>query len=124
MLKGDKGEELTDVDEDVLHSLNAPGLPLHVRKLKIGFPVMLIRNLNARDGLCYGTRLIITRLCDTHLFAKLPGGNESFVIPRIPIVSQTDNLPFRLERTQIPLKLAFSMTINKSQGQTLQRVGA
>ena len=71
MLKGDKGEELTDVDEDVLHSLNAPGLPLHVRKLKIGFPVMLLRNLNARDGLCYGTRLIITRLWGLEILTNL-----------------------------------------------------
>jgi len=113
------GEELTDVDEDVLHSLDAPGLLLHGLKLEIGCPVMLIRNLNVRDGLCNGTRLIITRLCDTHLLAELPGGHESFLIPRIPIVSETDNLPFRLQPTQFPLKLA----INRSQGQTLKRVG-
>ena len=39
-------------------------------------------------------------------------------------MSPSDNdLPFRLIRRQFPVLPAFAMTINKSQGQTFERVG-
>lgn len=34
-----------------------------------------------------------------------------------------DELPFKLQRRQFPVALAFSMTINKAQGQSLRKVG-
>lgn len=33
------------------------------------------------------------------------------------------NLPFTLQRIQFSIRLAYAMTINKSQGQTFDRVG-
>ena len=45
-------------------------------------------------------------------------------IPRIPLdSSSTTDLPFDFQRTRFPLHLAFTMTINKAQGQTLKHVG-
>jgi ATP-dependent DNA helicase PIF1 len=32
-------------------------------------------------------------------------------------------MPFTLRRRQFPIRLAYAMTINKSQGQTLRNVG-
>jgi ATP-dependent DNA helicase PIF1 len=43
-----------------MRSIN--GLPDHVLHLKIGVPVMLLRNLDPTRGLCNGTRLIVTQL--------------------------------------------------------------
>ena len=44
-------------------------------------------------------------------------------IPRILLApSSSAELPFDFLRTQFPLRLAFAITINKSQGQTLSRV--
>ncbi|XP_074302948.1 uncharacterized protein LOC141637287 [Silene latifolia] len=44
-------------------------------------------------------------------------------IPRIKMQpSASDNFPFQFQRNQFPLKLSFAMTINKSQGQTLDQV--
>ncbi|GBP58755.1 Putative fatty acyl-CoA reductase CG5065 [Eumeta japonica] len=45
-------------------------------------------------------------------------GGEEVLIPRIPMIP-TD-MPFEFERLQFPICLAFAMTINKSQGQSLK----
>ena len=44
-------------------------------------------------------------------------------IPRIDLVSQEGMFPFVFKRRQFPVRLAFGMTINKSQGQSLETVG-
>jgi ATP-dependent DNA helicase PIF1 len=44
-------------------------------------------------------------------------------IPRIEFIPDNGDLPFTFARKQFPLRLAYAMTINKSQGQTLFHVG-
>ena len=44
-------------------------------------------------------------------------------VPRINMENNDSTLPFIMRRRQYPLKPAFWMTANKSQGQTLSRVG-
>ncbi|KAK4596705.1 hypothetical protein RGQ29_014654 [Quercus rubra] len=54
------------LDQDVmyptehLNSLKFPGIPNHKLRLKVGMPIMLLRNLNQSAGLCNGTRLLVT----------------------------------------------------------------
>lgn len=43
------------------------------------------------------------------------------MIPRIPTIP-TD-VPFKYKRLQFPIKLAFAITINRCQGQTLKIIG-
>ncbi|AET01087.2 hypothetical protein MTR_5g099270 [Medicago truncatula] len=44
-------------------------------------------------------------------------------IPRMNLILSDPRLPFKFRRMQFPLTLCFAMTINKSQGQSLSRVG-
>jgi len=44
-------------------------------------------------------------------------------IPRIRLSPNAEILPVPLKRLQFPVRLAFAMTINKSQGQSVEHVG-
>eukprot|EP00267_Zea_mays_P056141 XP_023156177.1 uncharacterized protein LOC111589561 [Zea mays] len=44
---------------EFLNTLTPNGLPPHVLKLKIGCPVILLRNIDPAIGLCNGTRLVV-----------------------------------------------------------------
>jgi ATP-dependent DNA helicase PIF1 len=45
-------------------------------------------------------------------------------IPRIILLpAESYNVPFKLRRGQFPIRLAFALTINKAQGQTIPSIG-
>ncbi|CAD6210906.1 unnamed protein product [Miscanthus lutarioriparius] len=47
---------------EFLNTICMSGLPDHHLQLKVGVPIMLLRNLDPTKGLCNGTRLIVTQL--------------------------------------------------------------
>lgn len=118
-----------DFREESLVAENPPGFPPSTLHLKVGAIVMLLRNISIPDGLTNGTRLIVTqlgnRLVTCRRLNEFPGGADIVDIPRIPFIIPTDvtSLEFDFKRTQFPLQLSFAMTINKSQGQSFDRVG-
>ena len=60
------------------------------------------------------------------LQAKIIGGlhrDDIVLIPRIALQPKDGDFPFEWSRRQFPVRVCFAMTINKSQGQTLQRAG-
>ena len=87
---------------------------------------MLLRNLNPAMGLANGTRLIVRGVTDRLIQADIINGShagERVFLPRIKLIADDDTLPFHFVRRQFPVRLAFALTINKSQGQSLERVG-
>lgn len=111
---------------EFLNSLELSGLPPHILKLKTGAIVMLLRNLNASQGLLNGTRLIVRNMYDNCLDLEIITGErvgQRVFIPKIDLTPSDTTLPFSFKRRQFPIRLAFCMTINKAQGQTLDRVG-
>ncbi|XP_019099860.1 PREDICTED: ATP-dependent DNA helicase PIF1-like [Camelina sativa] len=111
---------------EFLNSIKASGLPNHSLRLKVGAPVMLLRNIDPSGGLCNGTRLQITQLANHIVEATIITGTrvgDKVFIPRMLITPSDTKLPFKMRRRQFPLTVAFAMTINKSQGQTLSTVG-
>jgi ATP-dependent DNA helicase PIF1 len=48
---------------------------------------------------------------------------KSVLIPRISLTLKNNKWSFVLQRRQYPIKICYSMAINKSQGQTLTSVG-
>jgi len=111
---------------EFLHTINDGGLPPHELRIKANTPVMLLRNLNPKLGLCNGTRLMVKEHKKRLLICEILTGDKKGNIVVIPIITCTSRegaYPFTLYRRQFPVRPCFAITINKSQGQTLDFVG-
>ena len=113
---------------EYLNSLVSSALPFAHLKLKVGCPVMLLRNMDPLNGLCNSTRLRISEIRTKVLKCTIISGDTKFAgkvvfIPRITLAPTAEDLPMPLRRRQFPVQLAFAMTVNKSQGQSLKHIG-
>jgi len=87
---------------------------------------MLLKNLDQVEGLCNGSRLIVTKLAKHVIGANIINSRKikaEIYISRISISPSQPPWPFQLIRRQFPIMLSYVMTINKSQGQSLETVG-
>jgi hypothetical protein len=120
----DEGRE--EFTREFLQSIELSGLPPSILQLKIGAPIMLLRNLRPSEGLCNGTRLVVKGFSSHVIHARILTGDckgNDCLIPRIQLYSLPNELPFVINRRQFPTRLCFAITVNKSQGQSLETVG-
>jgi ATP-dependent DNA helicase PIF1 len=86
ILKGQHAYDSNDLlyPVEFLNSLNGNNFPRHKLALKRSVPVTLLRNLNQVEGLCNGTRLVITILGDMIIEGQIMTGThkgKSILVP-------------------------------------------
>ena len=82
-------DDLQRYNTEYLNTLTPSGLPEHRLFLKPGMPLMLMRNLNPKMGLCNGTRLIFDKVHANYLLecliARGEFSNRKVLIPKISL---------------------------------------
>jgi len=106
-----------------LNMLDLPEMPPHILIIKIGVPIILLRNINLLR-LCNGTKFTVKKMMNNIIESTVLNGNvkEENVLLLSVLIILTD-LPFDLKRLQFPVRFAFLMTFIKTQGQSLQVCG-
>jgi hypothetical protein len=80
--------EIAELPLKVLQNICLLGLPLSQLRLKVGAPIMLLRNLCPQEGLCNGSRMSVHSLGRFTVRVRLLGGDfngQLRTIPRIKL---------------------------------------
>ena len=84
-----------------------------------------MRNLSQHEGLNNGTRFIVKGLHKHFIDVEIDAGKNKggrYYLLKFGITSSDSDSPINLKWIQYPVRSAFAMTINKSQGATLKKV--
>lgn len=88
--------------------------------LAVGAQVMLTKNKSLEEGLVNGSRGVVMEINDIgNPVVMFDSGQQLTIAPEVFEVEQGDNL---VSRRQVPLILAWALTIHKCQGATLTNV--
>ena len=125
----ERGADLVDdaIPVEYLNTLEATGLPPGNLHLKIGCPLILLQSLTPSCGLCNGTQMILLQVSRWVLQVCIMGRDYDGNVKLIPQISLTPTstcteFAFSLQWCQFPMQLAFAISINKAQGQSVKYV--
>ena len=108
-------DEEQNYPPEFLNTIEMGCLPPHQLKLKIGTPIIIIRNIQ-HPIMVNGTRATVSGLLPNVIEARKHDGTI-ILIPRITIIPSDSNNTISFKRKQFPVKPCYAMTINRSQGQ-------
>lgn len=107
---GNIKQNVTDYQQELNY------LAPEIIELKIGAQVMITRNLNVEQGICNGTRAVVIDLNDNHIKVKTRS-DQTLTIE--PVSFTFEDKYITINRFQLPVIIAYALTIHKSQGSTL-----
>jgi hypothetical protein len=109
---------------EMLFDLRANNTPPHLLSLAEGDIVFLMRTLDKRKNLTNNTRLLILDIKTRFIKVQTLGDHpQTHLIPRIRFTFKMHRRKaLMVDRLQFPLRLAYAMTFNRAQGQTLDKV--
>lgn len=103
-------QQVNEYPVEFLNSLNVSGLPPHRLRLKVNCIVLLVRNLNSKEGLVNGTRMRVKVLHTNSVECEVLTGMSSgkrILIPQINLTYSGTILPFDFQRRQFPIDSCF-----------------
>ncbi len=112
---------------EYVSSLHIPGVPPSSLTLQRNARYMIVRNANP-PAICNGilARLISWSryMCKMKLLSG-PAKNQVAYLPRfsVRVTSESSGLPFTFTRRQFPIIPAYCVSVHKSQGQSLCKIG-
>lgn len=115
----DAGRQVLLVSEEVLNNLDMSCLPPHELALKLNSVVIMMRNINVPNGLVNGQRFLVSKMYDNCIqltFLSGPRRGQKEFIHRVKLYSDEEEFGVKFSRHQFPLRLAYSLSINKAQG--------
>ncbi|XP_019161036.1 PREDICTED: uncharacterized protein LOC109157639 [Ipomoea nil] len=95
------GDNLSQVHTpEFLNNLRLSGLPNYSLTIKVGAHVMLLRNIDHSLGLCNDMHLIVTKLADHIVEARIVNGTQqgnNVLIPRMSLTPSDTRFSFKLQ---------------------------
>ncbi|KAI8533736.1 hypothetical protein RHMOL_Rhmol10G0032600 [Rhododendron molle] len=89
---------------EYLNSLDPAGLPPFKLELKVGCPIIFLRNIAPKDGFCNGTRMMVvrrgSRIIEVNILTDEQFGKLAF-IPRIFFITVIFIFSFSYDKASI-----------------------
>ena len=113
---------------EYLASLPLNGVPPASLTLKVHGRYMITKNYDTHRGACNGTLCEMLQYTRHAVQVRLLSGTQKGRVMKIPrcsshVSQENSGLPFCFTRVQFPLIPAYCVSVHKSQGQTLHKVG-
>jgi hypothetical protein len=113
---------------EYIASLPLHGVPPALLQMKVTARYMIIKNYNVQAGVCNGTMCELLSTTRNLAQVKLLTGTQKgrvILLPRCSchVSSENSGLPFAFTRVQFPLIPGYCVSVHKSQGQSLLKIG-